>query len=174
MLDIFQFHHLVSEEFQCPALSPIRGLATGQMNQLGLALAIQAAPFGPFSREASHQSQLQASLGKSLLDANHRAATDGEGLGNLPIGVAGVAFLLITHQQNAGYQIVLGWSPARVDHHLQPWTLLLTQSHGIAVVRGSHVCTPYCVYTPSQFSPGEKRKSSSSQAETSASAKMVC
>ncbi len=57
------------------------------MNQLGFSLAIQAAPFGPFSREASRQSHLQALLDKSLLDANHRAATDGEGLGNLPIGV---------------------------------------------------------------------------------------
>jgi hypothetical protein len=37
--------------------------------------------------------------------------TDGEGLGNLPIGVAGFTLTLIAHRQNAGDQVVLGWDP---------------------------------------------------------------
>ncbi len=58
MLDIAQAHHLVSEEFQRPTLPPVWSLATREMNQLGLALAIQAATFGAFAREASCQSYL--------------------------------------------------------------------------------------------------------------------
>jgi hypothetical protein len=86
------------------------------MNQLSLALAIQASPFGTFSGEASGQSHLQIPLHKPLFDANHGAATDGEGEGLLPIGGAWFALALITHKQGAGYEIVLGWSPARVGH----------------------------------------------------------
>ena len=91
MLDIFQFHHLVSEEFQRPALPSIRSLATRQMNQLGFSPAIQAATFGAFAGEASCQGDFQILLYKPLFDPNHGTATDGERLGNLPVGVAGFA-----------------------------------------------------------------------------------
>ena len=56
MLDIFQFHHLVSEEFERPALPPIGSLATRQMNQLGFSLAIQTSTLWTFSREAPGES----------------------------------------------------------------------------------------------------------------------
>jgi hypothetical protein len=39
VLDILQFHHLVSQQFQGPALPPIGSLATRQMNQLGFLVA---------------------------------------------------------------------------------------------------------------------------------------
>jgi hypothetical protein len=139
MLDIAQAHHPVSEQLQRPALSPIRGLATGQMNQLGLALAIQASAFGTFSGEAADESHLQVLLHKSLFDTYHRAATHIQRLGNLSIGCLWFTLALIAHQQHAGHQIVLGWSTTHVDHRLQPSTLLLAQSHGIAVVISTHL-----------------------------------
>src|SRR5690242_5570422 len=107
MLDILQFHHLVREEFERPALPPIGSLATGQMNQMGLALAIQAATFGPFAGKASGEGYLQVSLHKPLLDANHRATTNGESLGNLSIGCLWLTLALVTHEQHAGHHIVL-------------------------------------------------------------------
>lgn len=97
MFHIPQAHHLIGQQLERPALSPIRSLATREMNQLGFSLAIQTAPFGTFSRKTAGEGYLQASLRKSLLDANHGAATDGEGLGNLPISVAGLALALIAH-----------------------------------------------------------------------------
>jgi hypothetical protein len=142
MLDIFQFHHLVGEEFQGPALPPIGSLTTRQMNQLGLALAIQAALLGSFAWEATGEGDFQIFLHKPSLDTNHRAATDIQGFGNLPIGVPGFSPILIAHQKHARHQIMLGWSTAHVYHCLQPAVLLSTQSHRIAVVRGSHACTP--------------------------------
>ena len=142
MLHIAQVHHLVGQQLQRPALSPIRSLATGQMNQLGFSLAIQRAPFGTFPWKASGKSHFQVLLHKALFDANHRAATDGEDLGNLPIGGTRFALTLITHQQHPGDQIVLGWSAAHMEHRLQPSALLLAQFHEIAVVRGSHPRIP--------------------------------
>jgi len=62
MLHIAQAHHLISEQLQRPALPSIRSLATRQMNQVGFSFAIQAAPFGPFAREAPRKSYLQAPL----------------------------------------------------------------------------------------------------------------
>jgi hypothetical protein len=153
MLDIFQFHHPVREEFQRPALTSIGSLATRQMNQSGFSLPIQAAAFGTFAREASRQSHLQILLDKPLFDANDRAATDRERLGNLPIVCLWFALTLIAHQKNSGHQIVLGWSPARVDHRLQPSALLLAQFHEIAVVRGSHTAAPlFCFSLVVSFS----------------------
>ncbi len=102
MLDIAQAHHPVGQQFQRPALPPIGSLATREMDQLGFSLAIQAAPFGPFAREASGESYFQVLLHKALLDTNHGATTDGEHLGNVPIGVAGPALTLIAHQEDAG------------------------------------------------------------------------
>jgi len=72
-------------------LTPIWSLATRQMNESGFSFAVQAPPFGTFSREASGKSHSQVLLNKSLLDANHGAAADGERLGNLLIGGAGFA-----------------------------------------------------------------------------------
>jgi hypothetical protein len=71
------------------------------MNQLSLPLAIQAPPFGALSREAAGEGYLQALLHKPLLDTNHRAATDGEGLGNLSISRLWFSLKLIAHQQNS-------------------------------------------------------------------------
>ena len=48
MLDILQFHHPVSQQFQGPALPPIGSLATRQMNQLGFSFAIQTATLRTF------------------------------------------------------------------------------------------------------------------------------
>lgn len=98
MLHILQFHHLISQQFQCPTLPPIGSLTTGQVNQVGFTLAIQAATFRAFSRETAGEGHFQASLHKPLFDANHGAATDGKGCGNLPIGVAGVTLTEITHE----------------------------------------------------------------------------
>ncbi|MBO0780579.1 MAG: hypothetical protein J2P37_17285 [Ktedonobacteraceae bacterium] len=70
------------------------------MNELGFSLAIQALAFGTFAWEASGEGYLQAPLHKTLLDANHGTATDGERLGNLPIGVTGFTLALIAHQQH--------------------------------------------------------------------------
>ncbi|SRR5258706_425281 len=134
MLDIFQFHHPVGEEFQRPALSPIGSLATGQMNQLGFSFAIQAPTLGTFTRKASGESHLQVLLDKPLFDANHRAATNVQPLSNLPIGVTGFALMLIAHEQNACHQIVPGWSTAHAYHRLQPSVLLLT---GVSQDNGS-------------------------------------
>jgi hypothetical protein len=69
-----------------------------------------------FVRETSREGYLQASLHKALIDTNHRAATDGERLGNLLIGVTGFTLALIAHQEYPGNQIVLGWSTAHSDH----------------------------------------------------------
>jgi len=142
VLHIAQAHHLIGQQFQRPALSPIRGLTTGQMNQLGLALAIQAAPFRTLSGKAPGESHLQVLLDKPLLDTNHGAATDVQHLGNLSIGVTGFALTLIAHQQDARHQVVLGRSTARALHRFQPETLLLAQSHRIVVVIRAHACTP--------------------------------
>lgn len=98
MLHILQAHHLVSQQFYCPALTPIGSLATGQMNQLSLSFPIQASPFRAFSRKASGESHFQVPLHKSLLDPNHCAATDVKGFGNLPVGVTGFTLTLIAHQ----------------------------------------------------------------------------
>ncbi len=114
MLHILQAHHLVGQEFERPTLTPIWSLATRQMNELGFSFAVQAPPFGTFSREASGKSHSQVLLNKSLLDANHGAAADGERLGNLLIGGAGFALALITHEQGACHEIVLGSCAARV------------------------------------------------------------
>ena len=65
----------------------IRSLAIHESDQLCLAFAIQTVPFETFAREATDESHLQTLLDKWLLDANYRAATDGERFGNLPIGV---------------------------------------------------------------------------------------
>jgi len=67
------------------------------MNQLGLALAIQTSPFRTLTGEAPGESHLQILLDKPLFDANHRAATDGEDLSNLPIGCLWFTLALITH-----------------------------------------------------------------------------
>lgn len=114
MLNVLQAHHLVGQEFERPTLTPIWSLATRQMNELGFSFAVQAPPFGTFSREASGKSHSQVLLDKSLLDTNHGAAADGERLGNLLIGVTGFALALITHEQGAGHEIVLGSCPARM------------------------------------------------------------
>lgn len=98
------------------------------MNQLGLTLAIQAASFGTFAREASGKRHLQVLLDKPLLDADHRTATDGESLGNLPISVTGFSLTLIAHQQDSRYQVVLGRGSAGMYHRFQPLSLLLAQS----------------------------------------------
>jgi len=47
-------------------LTPIWSLATRQMNELGFSFAVQAPPFGTFSREASGKSHSQVLLNKSL------------------------------------------------------------------------------------------------------------
>jgi hypothetical protein len=91
VLDIVQAHHPVGQQFQRPAVPSIGSLATGQGDQLRLSLAIQAATLGAFSREASGEGHLQILSDKPLFDANDGAATDGEGLSNLPVGVAGFA-----------------------------------------------------------------------------------
>src|SRR5260370_31119073 len=106
------------------------------MNQSGFPFAVQAPPFGPFSREAAGKGYLQAPLHKSLFDTNHGAATDGESLGNLPIGT-GRALALITHQEHPCYHVVFAWRPAGIRHRREPPALLLIQSHGIAVLIGS-------------------------------------
>jgi hypothetical protein len=62
MLDIAQAHHPVGQQFQREAVPPIGSLATREMDQLGFSLAIQAAPFGPFAREASGESYFQVLL----------------------------------------------------------------------------------------------------------------
>jgi hypothetical protein len=121
-------------------LPSIRSLTTRQVNQLGFALAIQAATLGTFSRETSGESQLQILLDKPLFDTNDRAATDGERLGNLPIGCLWFALTLIAQQKNSGHQIVLGWCTAHTHHRLQKLSLLLTQSYWILVVIRSHSC----------------------------------
>ena len=112
------------------------------MNQLGLTLAIQAASFGTFAREASGKRHLQVLLDKPLLDADHRTATDGESLGNLPISVTGFSLTLIAHQQDSRYQVVLGRGSAGMYHRFQPLSLLLAQSYWVAVVRRSHAFPP--------------------------------
>jgi len=66
MLHILQAHHLVGQEFERPTLTPIWSLATRQMNELGFSFAVQAPPFGTFSREASGKSHSQVLLDKSL------------------------------------------------------------------------------------------------------------
>lgn len=71
------------------------------MNQLGFSLAIQAAAFGTFAREASCQGDFQILLHEPLFDPNDRAATDGERLGNLPVGVTGFAMALIAHKPSS-------------------------------------------------------------------------
>src|SRR5258708_34706771 len=81
MLDIFQFHHPVREEFQRPALPPIWSLATRQMNQLGFSLAIQAATLWAFSWKASREGYFHIFLDKPLFDANDGAGTDVQHLG---------------------------------------------------------------------------------------------
>jgi hypothetical protein len=123
MLDIAQAHHPVGQQFQRPALPPNGSLATREMDQLGFSLAIQAAPFGPFAREASGESYFQVLLHKALLDTNHGATTDGEHLGNVPIGVAGPALTLIAHQEDAGDQVVFGRGAASMDHRFQKVSL---------------------------------------------------
>jgi hypothetical protein len=139
VLGIPQAHHPFCQQFQRPALPSIRSLTTRQMNQLSLSLAIQAATFGAFAREASHESHLEALLHKPLLDAYHGAATERKGLGNLPIGMARVALTLITHQQDPRHKVVFGWSSAGMHHLLQKVSLLFAQSHGIVIMIGSHV-----------------------------------
>src|SRR5260370_41168630 len=57
--------------------------------------------------------------------------------------MTGLALTLIAHEQDAGYQVVFSWCTAHTHHRLQPLVLLLTQSHGITVVRGSHARTPF-------------------------------
>ena len=118
MFHIPQAHHPAGQQFERPALSPIGSLATRQMNQLSFSLAIQAPPFWTFSWKASCEGDFHILLNKSLFDANHRAATDGEALDNLAIGVIGFALTLITHQKNSGNQIVFGWNFAGMYHRL--------------------------------------------------------
>jgi hypothetical protein len=93
---------------------------------LDFSLAIQASPLGTFSWKASGEGYFQILLDKPLFDANHRATTDSQRLGNLPINVAGFALSLIAHQQHAGYHVVFGWSTTHMHHRLQPSALLLT------------------------------------------------
>src|SRR5258707_14999787 len=100
MLDISQLHHLISQQFQGPALPSIGSLATGQMDQLGFSLAIQATAFGAFPWKTAGESHLQILLDKPLFDANQRAATDGESLGNLPVGCLWLA--LAASRSSAG------------------------------------------------------------------------
>jgi hypothetical protein len=97
MLHILSAHHLVGQEFERPALPPIGGLATRQVNQLGFSFAIQTPPFGTFPGEAEGSSHLQVPLHKPLLDPNYGAATDIQGLSNLPIGVTWVALTDASH-----------------------------------------------------------------------------
>ena len=143
MLDIAQQNHLIGQQFQRPALPPIGSLATGQMNQLRLALAIQAAPLGAFAREASGEGHLQVMLHKPLFDPNHGAATDIQGLSDLPIGCLWFALIPIAHQQHPCHQIVLGRSSARMCHCREKCSLLLTQPHRIRVVIGAHACSSF-------------------------------
>jgi len=75
--------------------------------------------FGTSSLEVSRESHLQVLLDKPLLDANHPAVTDIQGLGNQPISVTGCFLTLITHQQHTRYEIVPGRSPAGLHHRLQ-------------------------------------------------------
>jgi len=124
MLHILQTHHMVSEEFQCPALTPIWSLATRQVNQLGLALAIQTATLGTFSWKASGEGDFHILLDKPLFDANDRATIDVQHLSNLPVGVVGLSLTLIAHQQDSRHQIVFGWSTAHMHHCFQPSVLL--------------------------------------------------
>ena len=138
MLDIAQTHDLIGKQLQRPALSPIRGLATGQMNQVGFSFAIQTAAFGAFSGKTSSESHLQALLDKSLFDADHGAATNRERFGNLPIGVTGVPLTLIAHQEHSGDEIVFGRCPTHLPHRFQKMALLLTRAYWIGVVMGSH------------------------------------
>jgi hypothetical protein len=117
MFHILQAHHPVGQQFERPALSPIGSLATRQMNQLGFSLAIQAPPFGTFSWKASREGYFHILLDKPLFNANNRAATDRDGLGNPAIGVIGFALTLITHQQHPRHQVVLGWIWAAAARH---------------------------------------------------------
>ena len=142
MLDIAQAHHPVGQQFQREAVPPIGGLATREMDQLGFSLAIQAAPFGPFAREASGESYFQVLLHKALLDTNHGATTDGEHLGNLPIGVAGPTLTLIAHQEDAGDQVVFGRGAAGMDHRFQKVSLPGPELHRIANRRDAHSFLP--------------------------------
>ncbi len=138
MLHILQTYHLVGQEFERPALVSIWSIATRKVDQLRLAFAVQAPPFGAFAREASGEGHLQVLLDKPLFDANHGAATDGERPGNLSIGMTGFALTLIAHQQHSCHQIGLGWSGTSMHHGLQKPSLFLTQSHRKPVVRGFH------------------------------------
>jgi hypothetical protein len=98
MLDIAQLHHLVSEQLQRPALPSVGSLAAGEMDQLHLSFAIQAASFGAFTWEAPSESHLQTLLHEPLLDANHRATTDRKCFGDLAIGETRFTLAPITHQ----------------------------------------------------------------------------
>jgi hypothetical protein len=113
------------------------------MNQLSLSFAIQASPVRAFSPKASGESPIQVPVHKKQLDANHRAATDVKGFGNLPIGVAGFTLALIAHQQDTCNQVVFGWGSACAHHHFQPLVLLFAQSHRVAVVKDTHLCPPF-------------------------------
>jgi hypothetical protein len=139
MLDIAQAHHSVGQQFQRPALPPIGSLATREMDQLGFSFAIQAAPF---ARGASGESYFQVLLHKALLDTNHGATTDGEHLGNLPIGVAGPALTLIAHQEDTGDQVVFSRGAAGMDHHFQKVSLSGLELHRIANRRDAHSFLP--------------------------------
>ena len=135
---MLQLHHAISQQSHRPALVSIRSLATRQGNQLRLSLAIQAPLFGAFAWEAAGESHFQILLHKALLDADHSATTDGEHFGNLPIGGLWLTPALITHQQDARYQVVLGWSLTGMYHCLQPSALFLAQFHRVAIVKSSH------------------------------------
>jgi hypothetical protein len=112
------------------------------MDQLRLSFAIQTATLRTFSGETSGESHFQAPLDKPLFDANYRAATDRERLGNLPISEAWFTLALITHEKGTGHKIVPGWGSAGMYHCLQKFSLRITQAHGIAVVIDAHTFVP--------------------------------
>lgn len=126
MFHIAQTHHAVSQEFQCPALMSVGSLAARQLDQLCFTFAVQAAAFRAFPGKASCERHFQAFLDKSLLDPNHRAATDLQHLSNLPVSVTGFPLMLIAHQQHSRHQVVFGGSTAETHHRFQPAALLFT------------------------------------------------
>lgn len=91
MLDIAQMHHSLGQQFQRSALSPVGSLTASEVDQLRLSFPVQASTLGTNALEASCQGDFQILLYKPLFDPNHGTATDGERLGNLPVGVAGFA-----------------------------------------------------------------------------------